>query len=153
MRTYQCHKRVKAAQITDILQASDGTTVYRLDGGNFSIPHPGTTTYQPVVGDYIVDYEDGYRSISPKAPFEAGYAELPSEEELAQAVAFTVQPHVGASAEVKPIVEHGAIVGVQVVKDGCTDQELTFEPLTDELACLMFGCKAGMAIAERMGGR
>lgn len=76
MRDFTCHKRVKAARITEISEASDGKTVYRLDDEDVSAPHPGTTTYRPVVGDYFVDYEDGYRSISPKAAFEAGYSEL-----------------------------------------------------------------------------
>lgn len=160
MRTFQCHKRVKAAQIFSITdRGADGLTLHftpdehtEPDGKLYiDIPLEMVSRYRPVPGDYLVEYiPDGYRSISPKKAFEDGYGELPSEDALAQAVAFTVQPHVGASAEVKPTMEHGAIIGVQVVKNGCTYQELTSEPLTDEVSCLMFGCKAGMAISDRV---
>lgn len=32
--------------------------------------------YTPVKGDYLVIYDDGYTSVSPKAAFEAGYSRV-----------------------------------------------------------------------------
>jgi hypothetical protein len=74
MKTYQCHKRVQATEIV-------GTDPER---GNvfFSIGSDGVAMKNipelfarkaPSVGDYLVTYDDGYTSWSPKAAFEAGY--------------------------------------------------------------------------------
>jgi hypothetical protein len=75
MKTYQCHKRVKAAQIQEVLPVDESKHVTLIldDGEKFHADGPMYMRYFPVVGDYLVEYEDGYRSISPQKAFEDGY--------------------------------------------------------------------------------
>lgn len=81
MKSYICHKRVKAAKVTDVstgaalvtITCDDGTKVMQAKNtGMFA-------RYTPVVGDYLVEYDDGYQSFSPAKPFEAGYHEITPE--------------------------------------------------------------------------
>lgn len=74
MKEYMSHKKVKAAVI-DNVSLFNGTTLLTLEDGT-TCGHPDTTKYQPKAGDYLVQYEDGYTSLSPKAAFEAGYKEV-----------------------------------------------------------------------------
>jgi hypothetical protein len=149
-KSYQCHKRVKAAQIVEVLGCCSGAYGLVLDGDQHVVQD--SPRYAPQPGDYLVEYEpDGYRSISPKHVFEDGYRELPSEDELCQAVAFAIQGQV-RDANVKPIAKGGAVVSVEVTVNGTTITKDAPEPLTDEVACLMFGCKAGIQIADAMNG-
>lgn len=73
MQTYQCHKRVQAAPITRI--EDEAVVVEQPNGYRNRVDVPagffGRGVPQP--GDYLVQYEDGYLSWSPKAAFEAGY--------------------------------------------------------------------------------
>jgi hypothetical protein len=89
MDNYLCHKRVKAARITDVQTGpvapqfgSHGVT--RLVYGDASIDGEEATKMclrgTPNVGDYLVEYEDGYRSVSPKKAFEEGYSLLERQE-------------------------------------------------------------------------
>ncbi len=48
----------------------DGSAVLRVFEPNMA------ARYQPKVGDYWVVYDDGYQSISPQEPFEAGYVPI-----------------------------------------------------------------------------
>lgn len=76
MKTYISHKRVQAAQIAGIFVGSD--TVQTMDGEMHSMPGLFNRAI-PDVGDYLVVYEDGYMSHSPKAAFESGYTLVPGE--------------------------------------------------------------------------
>jgi hypothetical protein len=81
MREYVCHKRVKAARVVGPIgpevdgmcdvPCEDGTRV--ADAAVFA-----RGVAQP--GDYLVQYEDGYVSWSPRKAFEDGYtlAEAPA---------------------------------------------------------------------------
>lgn len=82
MQTYQSYKRVKAAKIVEIVSSEIERTPngkremhVRLEGcENVRVLRGDILArYLPVVGDYLVEYEDGYRSISPKKAFEEGY--------------------------------------------------------------------------------
>lgn len=85
MKEYVSHKRVKAAQITGIIGTAfpnRGFVVHslhlddRVEPMRFadnSVEQLMFARYVPRIGDYLVEYEDGYRSISPKAAFEGGY--------------------------------------------------------------------------------
>ena len=76
LQQYQSIKRFLAGEITEVVPAgcyvrdADGTGVLRL------FPDNMTARRTPVVGDYWVIYDDGYQSISPRAPFEAGCVKL-----------------------------------------------------------------------------
>lgn len=79
MRTFVCHKRVKAAQILETTLPNDfvgGMNVSLNDGQVVTLLNAMIARYIPAAGDYLIEYEDGYRSISPKEAFEAGYSEL-----------------------------------------------------------------------------
>ncbi|EPY03494.1 DUF2829 domain-containing protein [Magnetospirillum fulvum] len=85
MLTYQCHKRVKAAQIATISEVIHGETEdYRLvtttEGEEINVKANILARWQgPVEGHYLVEYEDGYSALSPAHAFEAGY-HLPGQE-------------------------------------------------------------------------
>ena len=81
MQLYQSHKKVRAAQIVHI----DHTRLL-LDGG---LDEDGKAIVKPIMvsldfiekhkpksGDYLVQYEDGYQSVSPAAAFESGYTPI-----------------------------------------------------------------------------
>lgn len=77
---YQCHKKVWALKIADILYPSaDSNGCYRLafaDAKYAPIEVAGDymEKHKPQVGGYFVVYApDGYKSYSPPAEFEAGY--------------------------------------------------------------------------------
>lgn len=65
--TYQSHKIVKAARITQVYSES---CVHTDPGGSFTFDPSGKPT--PQVGWYVVCYEDGYVSFSPPEAFEKG---------------------------------------------------------------------------------
>lgn len=97
MKTYQCHKRVKALKI-NLAERNPGTgeiTIYRQDGP--ASPEADGVFYEPAFvldaetskrfagifdrdkfpepdGGYYVEYEDGYVSWSPTKAFEEGYS-------------------------------------------------------------------------------
>ena len=79
LQQYQSIKRVLAGEITEVVEAgayvreADGTSVLRVFPENF------TARYQPQVGDFWVVYDDGYQSVSPRAPFLAGYVPVNDE--------------------------------------------------------------------------
>jgi len=84
LKSYKCHKIVQAAAILYI--TSDEHNVFVTLESEPEVPHPLdpsiTNRYLPVKGDYLVQYEDGYLSFSPKDVFEAGYSLLGNEQEL-----------------------------------------------------------------------
>ena len=71
--TFQSVKKVMAGEIAEVVPA--GCYVKMLDGSQtLMIFQDGMTArYVPVPGDFWVQYEDGYQSISPRSAFLAGY--------------------------------------------------------------------------------
>ena len=81
---WKSHKVVKAGRITQlptqdiptgdwlvgVEDANSATTQVRMPPNAFS-------RGRPVMGDYIVIYDDGYKSWSPAKAFEEGYDRLP----------------------------------------------------------------------------
>jgi len=81
MPRYQSHKKVWALKIASVegytlTFAEPGYAPIRVDEQLFG-------RYTPVVGDYYVTYDDGYKSISPAKAFEEGYTRIKSQEEVA----------------------------------------------------------------------
>lgn len=71
LASYQCHKVVKAGQIT----AVDATArTLAVAGTDLGARPELFSRYTPAVGDYLVEYEDGFQSVSPLLAFEAGYS-------------------------------------------------------------------------------
>jgi hypothetical protein len=75
---YQCHKKVRALQIEVIETIEGNNDEYRLhfvDHGYDPLIRSGMmfSRYMPLPGDFLVVYDDGYESISPKKAFEEGY--------------------------------------------------------------------------------
>ena len=75
---YRSHKEVRALKITDVAPVSDGRAILSVEGGfaPITVVADVVRRYMPIDGDYLVFYDDGYRSISPRAPFEDGYDRL-----------------------------------------------------------------------------
>lgn len=76
---YTSHKTVHALEI-----GADAPIVVREDGivtlpiadygfGSIDVKAEVVARYMPVAGDFLVQYEDGYRSISPRKAFLEGY--------------------------------------------------------------------------------
>lgn len=70
-KSYRSHKIVKAAPI-------DGRNTFGdlLVEGVIFKPNVPAMKDKAIPGDYAVEYDDGYKSISPKEPFENGYTEI-----------------------------------------------------------------------------
>lgn len=67
---YKCHKTVRAAKITAILDGGE----LALEGNHRVRPGLGwMNKHHPEVGQYFVVYEDGYQSVSPAKTFNEGY--------------------------------------------------------------------------------
>ena len=77
MKWYTCHKRVQAAEIVKIEpNPTNSGSIFTFDEGpTLELPFGDkmTSRYDPVVGDFLVQYEDGYRSFSPRKAFIDGY--------------------------------------------------------------------------------
>lgn len=74
------HKIVKAGKITMLPMERDGqpigpVVVQDANGGDYGVDMPAAAFARgrPNPGDYIVIYEDGYKSWSPAKAFEDGY--------------------------------------------------------------------------------
>jgi hypothetical protein len=80
MPKYKCHKVVHALKIAGLSeQERDGTRYMTpADEGFADIRLDGefVNKHKPVVGGYLVVYEDGYKSFSPAQAFEEGYTRL-----------------------------------------------------------------------------
>lgn len=68
---YQSHKRVRALKIAKV----DGLTIVPEDTrfAPIDVDSVMFIRYTPVAGDYLVLYDDGYKSFSPCEAFEGGY--------------------------------------------------------------------------------
>lgn len=78
MPRWKCHKTVYADKIIAI-QPTESGDIWQLACGGYvpaSITAEVSKRHAPLVGDYIVHYEDGYRSWSPAKAFEEGYTRI-----------------------------------------------------------------------------
>lgn len=83
MPRYRCHKEVHALKIREVIhRRPDGSgpppaIVPEDEGyGMFWVTDEYIQKHNPQPGGYFVVYEDGYRSFSPAAAFEKGYARI-----------------------------------------------------------------------------
>lgn len=80
MPKYKCHKEVWALKIESIKQIdSDGNaeiTPAEEGFAPFIVSCEYAEKHKPHAGGYYVVYEDGYKSFSPAAAFEGGYAKV-----------------------------------------------------------------------------
>lgn len=94
MPRYQCHKKVWALKIKNILCDSDADLAHpgRDPDGSilitpedegyapFRVDFAYRSKHSPKAGGYFVVYDDGYQSYSPADAFEGGYTRLGVEE-------------------------------------------------------------------------
>lgn len=74
---WKCHKIVKAGKI--LTMPGEGSGIVMIEDVNLApckieMPPNAWARGRPVLGDYIVVYEDGYKSWSPAKAFEDGYS-------------------------------------------------------------------------------
>lgn len=74
MPAYECHKKVRALQISGI---KNNTLYVRGTFPPVVVGEPWIANHAPKVGGYYVVYEDGYTSYSPQKAFEDGYTLTP----------------------------------------------------------------------------
>lgn len=78
LKSYTCHKRVRAAEIMSVT-ISERSDCFRnvtvVTGEVEGFPPEMFSRYFPKPGDFLVVYEDGYRSFSPRKAFLEGYTE------------------------------------------------------------------------------
>lgn len=77
---YDCHKVVsagviKAIEVVDSLWKARAVMVSDASGADLEFICSASmfTRFEPKPGDYLVVYEDGYQSFSPKKAFDEGY--------------------------------------------------------------------------------
>lgn len=77
---YRCHKVVGALKIAMIERGmgDQDDHIFPQDEGYapFWVEADYVKKHSPVAGGYYVVYEDGYKSFSPAAAFEAGYTRI-----------------------------------------------------------------------------
>ena len=76
---WRCHKVVKAGKILEMPDGGSGVvTIEDVNGAPCKVTMPGNAFARgrPVVGDYVVVYEDDYKSWSPAKAFEEGYSKI-----------------------------------------------------------------------------
>lgn len=76
MKTYQCHKKVKAFQIRRISILKSTSVLYGDNGEEVEIMDswgPQDKSTSQLLGGYYVLYDNSYSSWSPAEAFEAGY--------------------------------------------------------------------------------
>lgn len=77
MPKYRSHKTVWALQIAEGLEVlPDGSCKLPFTNPRYApqvVSKEVISRYIPLPGDYLVVYNDGYKSISPRAAFEDGY--------------------------------------------------------------------------------
>jgi len=74
---YACHKRVRAAKITDWRFLLPEKVVLELEGGSeATVCAQWFDAKRPRIGGYFVVYADGYESYSPAGAFELGYSKI-----------------------------------------------------------------------------
>lgn len=73
---YQSHKIVQALPLVGISHAEDApeAALRFEDGSDLIVSDDWLKKHNPQVGGYVVRYEDGYLSWSPKDVFESGYS-------------------------------------------------------------------------------
>ena len=83
MPRYKCHKIVHALKIKEIKRVPSGNatvthSIVPVDFGfaPFEVDLEYIGKHSPVAGGYYVVYDDGYKSFSPAAAFEAGYTRV-----------------------------------------------------------------------------
>jgi len=75
---YRSHKEVWALKITGVELYRNGAVTLFLEAPyeKTLVEHDMVRRYMPVPGDFLVLYPDGFRSISPREPFEQGYTRI-----------------------------------------------------------------------------
>jgi hypothetical protein len=77
---YKCHKEVGALKIGEGVTINpDGSAVLHFQHSSFdpiTVAREVVSRHLPMPGDYLVQYEDGYLSISPGKVFEEGYTRI-----------------------------------------------------------------------------
>lgn len=78
LKEYQCHKKVKAVKIGDVVFLKDSVVILPKDQEEyaFKVSLEYYEKHKPEVGGYYVVYEDGYESYSPAKAFEKGYTKI-----------------------------------------------------------------------------
>lgn len=77
---WQSHKIVRAGKILSIDRVGQGeVTIEDCNGApaKVSVPSNLFARGRANLGDYIIVYDDGYKSWSPAATFEEGYSKIP----------------------------------------------------------------------------
>jgi hypothetical protein len=115
MPRYKCHKEVWALKILSTSGGPDIPTKLHFEGfAPISISNAWATQHKPESGGYYVVYEDGYKSYSPAAAFEAGYAQIGAKQARSEAAiaAVSTAPRITPDALAANIVsEHYFVAG------------------------------------------
>ena len=73
MPRYRSHKTVWALEIAEVDQLTCRMKPTDPGYAEITLPADMWSRYQPVPGDFYVQYEDGYKSFSPRKAFIEGY--------------------------------------------------------------------------------
>lgn len=100
---YRCHKAVKAVKafkIAHLEPMSDrGVKLCGEGDHTFVASEHWVTHHRPLVGGYVVFYQDGHISCSPPEAFESGYTPLPQAGQVVTPEEASLRNYVKATAE------------------------------------------------------
>ena len=116
MKTYKSHKTVHATQIVEITgnERDISLTVKCDDGDSYTLTPDMLSRYTPKVGDYLVQYRDGYMSVSPRKEFEDGYAELVGERQSPEARRVDINPVDRLEPDIHPLDRDDALASIAI---------------------------------------
>lgn len=124
---YKSHKTVRAVPIEGFDYSSNSKVKIHLKGQPaVLLPSETVQRYKPVSGDYLVIYEDGYESFSPRKAFEDGYIDT-------RELAGDIEP-----GDVVQLMSGGALMTVEAVN-------------LDEIDVIWFDADQGVGRAQCIG--
>lgn len=120
MKTYKSHKEVKAAKIVEVtvtggnveLDFGEGFDMLNV-AANHSLFARHESTLASLVGMYLVQYEDGYLSLSPAKAFEEGYHLAPTPRMDANAIEAEIQAKGLTAPRITPAMIDEAVRNVE----------------------------------------
>ena len=114
LKPYVCHKTVHAAEITSVGEQgaeSEKRSVTLVNRFTILLPEIMFVRYTPAPGDFLVVYEDGYESFSPRKAFLEGYTREEAHTAILLRIDQAMAPSIG--------VEVGAYQGLMELLRDC----------------------------------
>jgi hypothetical protein len=162
---YRSHKQVRALEIASVTEGGPvGRNVFFADDAYppALLPPEMFSRFVPTTGDFLVIYEDGYKSFSPRKAFLEGYSRVEGKRVSGAAVvaffaalglAAIVGSHIAHADEQKPPCQIGTMAPFPATPYGCQMIKLQAEAVRDvvknsegtlQIGDIMLYCERGL---------